>query len=71
MRGLNIRLAAKREKNMKPYESPFGYSPEELSEDPEKLRKVSDEIAVTMKRIRKSRENKSQKDANKSPANRK
>ena len=56
---------------MKPYESPFGYSPEELSEDPEKLRKVSDEIAVTMKRIRKSRENKAQKDTNKSPANRK
>jgi hypothetical protein len=50
---------------MKPYEGAFGYSPEELAEDPKKLEEVSAEIKKTMQRIRKSRETKA---ANSKPA---
>jgi len=47
---------------MKPYEGPFGYSPEELAEDPAKLKEVADLIGEAVKRIRKAREKKALKD---------
>jgi hypothetical protein len=47
---------------MKPYEGPFAYSPEELAEDPAKLKEVADLIEEAVKRIRKVRENKATKD---------
>ena len=56
---------------MKPYEGAFGYSPEELAEDPDKLKAVSGEIKKTMQRIRKSRETKAQNSKAKPSASRK
>ena len=49
---------------MKPYEGPLGYSPEELAEDPAKLKEVADLIESSVRRIRKAREKKAIQDKN-------